>query len=223
MARSTRVSALLSLLAILGCSNRAEVTAPERVAEPAAIDCPSATGYCFAVQFKGFPEYSEDPIVFLEGVPGVAGYNQEDIVHPELENAFASVSWSGNSSCHNSFTYMDPYSDYGGVLFPPGSKYEKFSLSWNLLCADIKPCNQIPWFFDIRELYWGGKELAIHDSLGNVIPNQAFSLHERGKGPATLHVAEVLEDSTGMVVRGVRLELPGKKEVLISVTSQTCP
>lgn len=207
----------------VGCSNKADVAAPELAVSPAAAECVAPSGYCFAVQFIGFQEYSEEPILFLEGVSGQQGYNQANIEHPELQNAFASVSWSSNSGCTNSFTYMDPYSDLGGVLFPPGSKYEKFSLTWDLLCADIKGCSSDEYFFDIRNLRWGGRELSILDSTGAVIQGQEFSFNEKGHGPATLHVAEVVPFPGGEIVRGVRMELPGKKSVVISVTEQRCP
>lgn len=189
-----------------------------------AADCPQPSGFAFAVQFKGFPEYSEEPIVMLQSQPHA--YIQENIVHPELENAFAFGSWYQGTSCANGFMYMDPYSNQGGVLFPSGSKYEKYQLRWSLLCADIKECNTYPYTFDIRDLTWAGRALEVHDpATGDVIPNQTFFFNEKGKGegPATLHVAEIILLPNGDRVQGVRMELPGHREVLISVTEQTCP
>lgn len=215
-----RRAVLLAML-VMGCGHAEEVSGPVRAA--AATECAHPSGYCFAVQFIGFPEYSEEPLLYLKGVSGQAAYAESTLEHPELRDAFSSVSWSPGTTCTNSYTYMDPYSDRGGVLFPPGSKYEKFQLSWNLLCADIKGCSHDEYFFDIRELRWGGRLLAIHDSTGAVIQGQEFSFNEKGHGPATLYVAEVVPFPGGDMVRGVRMELPGKKSVLISVTSQVCP
>lgn len=213
--RRTNALALLILLAILMVLGLAFCSRQARA------QCPQPSGYCFAVQFIGFNEYDVQPLVYLRGGP--AGYESQEIEHPELQEAYASVSWSPGNTCTNSFTYMDPYSDYGGVLFPPGSKYEKFQLKWNLLCADIKGCSTNPYFFDIRELEWGGRPVTLDHNGGGIIPNQTFTFNEHGQGPATLHVAEIVQLPNGVEVRGVRMELPGKRQVIISVTRQECP
>lgn len=219
---------MVLLLLVVGCgSKKAEPLAPELAATspaPAAVNCAHPRGYAFAIQFVGFPEYSEEQHLFIYGAPGVFASAEREIVHPELRGAYAFGSWSPGTTCTNSFMYLDPYSATGGMLFPPGSKYEKFQLTWDLLCADIK-CSANPYFFDIRNLVWAGVTLPVHDQNGDVIPNQSYTYNNHGKGggPAQLYVAEIENMLEGDLVRGVRMELPGKKTVLISVTAQGCP
>jgi len=176
----------------------------------ALSQCP-VVGECVIARFRGFPEFPDRDLKVLVG-SAEGGRDGGQVTDPEYR-ADTALNWSVVSpECINAYSYA-----YPGMLFPPGSKFDDYQLCWELLCGDAFSCTQPDYTFNIDRLEWHGQKLEVYDANGNVIPGLRF----RHKG-GTLTIGEVIETPTGRQVTAAHLELPGHREVWLSLVAQDC-
>lgn len=156
------------------------------------IAMPCEAGTAYLVRFHGFPDIPDH-------IVGMYPFDQNvPVSDPEFTFAGGVAKFGGLDG--ESYTY-GPF-----VLFPAGSKYDRYQLTGFILCADLAPGTPVPVHFQTDgKLAWHGVPIPVFD-------DQHWGYQAPRWNGATLTVTEVLPGE----VSGAHLELPGKREVWIS-------
>lgn len=182
------------------------------VAQAQTLDLPcQPRGEVLLARFRGFPDIPDHDVFFHSGGEESFELADSSITDAELISPTAQVEWLVGFQCVSAYTYQ-----YPGILFPDGSKYDRFQLRWGRLCADLAGCGAFPFTFPNDNLYfvWHGEQLPILDTTRN------FSTKWHG---ATLTIYEVISRHRYAEINGVHMELPGQGEVWLSRVVQECP
>ena len=220
--------------AVLGCSD----DVPRAALQPAppatssgsgcevrglAAGAEAPSGYC--ASFTGFGK-DQDRILGsapFQGWIGPKNWNRmrDSITYVydrDVEIPTGIAGWEDES--HDTFIGYT----YGGVdslgvrhvctLFPPGTPYDRWGLTWNIICNDYAPGTGVPRTFsdDTRVDLWGsgwGGITIIQLNPNHVYPQQPVIVKRRG---ATF----TLNDNQAREMTGGKLELPGNKTVQLA-------
>lgn len=194
----------LALLMVMGCSPRLE--APTRPATRVAVRSSgaarssvlAAAASAYVASFSGFGK-AQDRILGLAPFEGW-------ISDPDVEIPFGQAGLEDGGALI-SYTYDDIKLPENvrrfPVLFPAGSKYERYQVRWTIICGDYAPATAIPFKFDDgTHVEWGTDIVIDQANPNHVYPQQPVSVKWRG-ATLTLNSVDAHE------LNGLKVQVPG--------------